>query len=331
MQTIRHLIPLFLLCITIASCHNKQAQDAEPADSLYSEEQIDSLTFLHNHHYTRNYNFVVTADSLALLKTLPANIIVPIEPDTVVIRKNENIVVADIDITESNNKDSVWIRVARDQDTFGWTTESELLASVVPDDPISQFIVFFSNTHLLAFVFIISIVTLLYISRITFRHKTKRVHFDDFASFYPTLLSLIVAAAATFYSSIQLFAPDKWQHFYFHPTLNPFSLPPILAIFLCSVWALIIVGIAVIDDAFHKLSASDALLYTGGLSAVCAAFYIIFSVATLYYIGYPLLFIYAFFAIRHHYKHGRFLFKCGNCGANMHKKGRCPKCGTVNE
>lgn len=331
MRTIKSLVFLLFFCIVATGCHNKQKQNAEPADSLYSEEQTDSLTFLHNHHYTKNYNFVVTADSLVLLKTLPADIAIPIEPDTVVIKKHENIVVADINRMESNSEDSVWIRVAHDQDTFGWTTESKLLASVVPDDPISQFIVFFSNTHLLAFVFIISVVTILYIWHIIFQRKTRVTLFNDMASFYPTLLSLIVASAATFYSSIQLFAPDKWQHFYFHPTLNPFSLPPILAAFLCSVWAIIIVGIAVIDDVFHKLPTGDALLYTGGLSAVCAALYLVFSVATIYYAGYPLLFIYAFFAIRRYYRHGRFLFKCGNCGADMHKKGRCPKCGATNE
>lgn len=36
--------------------------------------------------------------------------------------------------------------------TQGWIRESEMLAGVSPDDPISQFIDFFSNTHLLVFL-----------------------------------------------------------------------------------------------------------------------------------------------------------------------------------
>ena len=72
------------------------------------------------------------------------------------------------------------------------------------------------------------------------------VHFNDISSFYPTLLAVIVALSAAFYASIQLFAPETWREFYFHPSLNPFSQPLLLNIFLVLVWAMLIIGLATI-------------------------------------------------------------------------------------
>ena len=42
---------------------------------------------------------------------------------------------ADIRIMSVDSIDSVWVQVARDQQTFGWIHESKLLPNVVPDDP----------------------------------------------------------------------------------------------------------------------------------------------------------------------------------------------------
>ena len=123
------------------------------------------------------------------------------------------------------------------------------------------------------------------------------MHLRDIPSFYPTLLALLVASSATFYASIQLFAADTWQHFYYHPTLNPFSTPPLLSVFLSSVWAILIVALATVDDVRHRLPFGDAVLYLFGLCGVCAVNYILFSLSTLYYVGYPLLAAYFYFAI----------------------------------
>jgi hypothetical protein len=109
-----------------------------------------------------------------------------------------------------------------------------------------------------------------------YRHNAHIVHFNDIDSFYPTLLCLIVASSATLYASIQTFNPELWKHFYFHPTLNPFSVPLALGVFLSSVWAMLIVGLAAVDDVRHQLPFGDAVLYLGGLAAVCAVNYIVF-------------------------------------------------------
>lgn len=71
-----------------------------------------------------------------------------------------------------------------------------------------------------------------------------------------------------------------------------------IGLFLATVWAILIVGLACVDEVKHRLPAGDAVLYLGGLVGVCAIDYIIFSVTTLYYIGYLLLVAYIWFAIR---------------------------------
>ena len=198
--------------------------------------------------------------------------------------------------------DSVWVQLATEDNTFGWSRESNLLPRVVPDDPISEFIMTFSNVHLLIFLVIILIITLLYLVRKIFHSNGKIVHFNDIDSPYPTALVLMVSISATFYATIQTFEPEVWRQFYFHPTLNPFAVPRILGFFLASVWSILIIGLACVDEVHHRLPVGDGLLYMGGLAGVCALDYIIFSVTTLYYIGYVILIAYVYFAIRAYVK-----------------------------
>ena len=321
---------LFAVLLLCTSCYHKGAKHgvaATVADSLSG----DSLNFERTHHYNENYNFIVKSDSLVLLKQQPEEMLSRLHSDSVTVYKHQPLVVADIRMLPADDVDSVWVQVARDQHTFGWIHEIDLLPNVVPDDPISQFIMIFSNTHLLVFFIIISLISVYYIMRKLLSASLPIVHFRDIASFYPTLLVLLVAASASFYASIQMFAPDVWQHFYFHPTLNPFSVSLPLGIFLASVWAILLVGLAAVDDVRHLLPFGDALLYLCGLAAVCALNYIIFSISTLYYIGYPLLAAYIFFALRRYFALGRLRFVCGNCGASLRQKTRCPRCGALNE
>ena len=134
--------------------------------------------------------------------------------------------------------------------------------------------------------------------RLLLRKGAKIVHFNDIPSFYPTTLCLLVASAAVLYSSIQLFGPESWRHFYYHPSLNPFALPLHLGMFVSSVWVIVIVAIATVDDVTKHLALADAILYLGGLMAICAVCYVVFSITTLYYIGYPLLLAYYYFALK---------------------------------
>ena len=167
-----------------------------------------------------------------------------------------------------------------------------------PDDPISQFIDLFSDIHLLVFLGLVVVIVAAYGVRHLLRRGAKIVHFNDIPSFYPTALCLLVSASAVLYSSIQVFGPETWRHFYYHPSLNPFALPFWLGLFVSSVWAIIIVAIATVDDVSRHLPMGASILYLGGLTAVCAVDYVIFSVTTLYFVGYPLLIAYFYFAIR---------------------------------
>ena len=300
-----------------------------------TEEQLDSISFYTTHHYTQNYNFVVTGDSLVVIAQEPGAMPIPevvslswreegggrkentpaaesgsehisLHPPhsslhefpSITLRKHERIVVADIMTVPSDTVDSVWVKVARDQLTFGWIHENELLAKVSPDDPISQFIDLFSDVHLLVFLAFCVVIIAAYGVRRLMRRGAKIVHFNDIPSFYPTALCLLVASSAVLYSSIQLFGPESWRHFYYHPSLNPFGLPLHLGLFVSSVWAIIIVAIATVDDVTKHLPLGSAVLYLGGLTAVCAVDYVVFSITTLYYIGYPLLIVYFIFALR---------------------------------
>lgn len=299
---------IYHLSFTVA-CYNRGPITPDAWD--LTKQQLDSISFYTTHHYTQNYNFVVTGDSLVVVAQQPEDMAVPEvvsieieaigkewQKDSITLRKNERIVVADIKTVPSDTIDSVWVKVARDQLTFGWVHENELLAKVSPDDPISQFIDFFSDTHLLIFLAFCVVIVAAYGVRRLMKLGAKIVHFNDIPSFYPATLCLLVATSAVIYSSIQVFGPESWRHFYYHPSLNPFALPLHLGLFVTSVWAIIIVAIATVDDVTKHLSLGESILYLGGLAAICAVDYVIFSITTLYYIGYPLLIVYYYFAIR---------------------------------
>lgn len=303
--TVRLLLLLFLL----TGCYNKGPLTPDAWD--LTRQQLDSISFYTTHHYSQNYNFVVTGDSLVVVEQQPGGMDIPDvvseeiksvglerQKDSIVLHRHEHIVVADIRTVSADSIDSVWVKVARDQLTFGWVHESELLAKVSPDDPISQFINIFSDVHLLVFLAFCVVIVAAYGVRRLLRKGAKIVHFNDIPSFYPTTLCLLVASSAVLYSSIQLFGPESWRHFYYHPSLNPFALPFHLGLFVSSVWAIVIVAIATVDDVSKHLSLGETILYLGGLAAICAVCYVVFSITTLYYIGYPLLVAYYIFAIR---------------------------------
>ena len=291
----------------------------------------DSLAFRVKHHYSQGFNFIVTSDSLMLLRQQPEEAVNEMKTDSFAVKKGKEVVVADIRILPNDKQDSVWVQIATEDYAFGWIHESRLLKQVDPADPISQFISTFSNVHLLIFLIVFSIMGVGYLARKILKKNAHIVHFNDISSFYPTLLAVIVALSAAFYASIQLFAPETWREFYFHPSLNPFSQPLLLNIFLVLVWAMLIIGLATIDDVRRLLKSGETLLYLSGLGAVCAVNYIVFSVLTLYYIGYPLLIAYIYYAFRVYLRKSSETYYCGNCGVRLHRKGRCPQCGAVNE
>ena len=314
MRKILLVFYLFTSYLLLTGCYRNKARELPSADTTavkYVAPQIDtvalkqkrdSLLFLAQHHYTENFNFVVRADSLPLFKQQPEEIISQMATDSFYVYKNEPLVVADIRVMSIDPVDSVWVQLARDQVTFGWIHESELLPNVDPNDPISQFITTFSNSHLLIFLVVFIFIGVAYTGRIAIKRNAKIVHFNDIPTPYPMSLALTVATSATLYATIQNFTPQLWRHFYFHPTMNPLLAPFLIAVFLVSVWAIIIVGLAAVDEVRKNLPLDEAVLYLFGLAGVCAVDYIVFTFTTIYYIGYPLLVAYFWFAINRYRK-----------------------------
>lgn len=280
------------------------------------------MRFASGHHYTVNYNFSVMVDSLQLATE-------PQDSDSVTVYKEDLLVVADFLTLEQDSLDSIYVKVARDQETFGWIPESRLLDAVAPDDPISQFIYLFSHTHLRWFLLLIGLAILNYLYRVSLRKPLLIVYFNDIDSPYPALFCLFVAISATFYGSIQHFVPETWVQYYYNPSLNPFELPLGLACFITCFWILVILLIAVIDEVFRKLPVKDALTYLVGMAAICVVCYIFFTFTTAYYIGYLFLACYIAFALFRSLSFSR--YQCGNCGHRLRRRTeKCPHCGMQN-
>ncbi len=307
----RKLLPLLLLLL-LASCYNR-TQEA----GLYEV----------------NDNFVVTSDSLRLQAQQPLhNMPTPLGgmADSLFILRGERLVIAQIDTIPEDSVDSVWVKVARDQMLMGWAHERELLSRVVPDDPISRFIYLFSLRHLPYFVCLIALaLTLLVVRHV--RHAHSRVFLlNDIASVYPTLLTVVLGGAAVLYAHIQRFEPDMWVRFYYHPTLNPFSLPMMLGLFVFLFWLILILSMAVADEVLDQLPLAEAVFYLLTLLGVCMCLYTLFSLAAFYWAGVVLYALYALLALWRFFRKFRPRYVCGQCGCKMHSLGKCPHCGAHN-
>lgn len=296
------MLMVFVLFFVTSCYHRHIAKGQHAALVEYSDRQRDSISFSSTHHYTYRYNFVVAADSLMLIKQQPEEYVNHLTIDSFAVMQHCLLVVSDIRIIPQDRVDSVWIQLATEDNVFGWIHESNMLSKVVPDDPISQFIMVFSNTHLLIFLIVFVLIGVSYLVKKIFTRNAPIVHFNDIDSPYPTALVLMVSLSAAFYATIQTYMPEVWRHFYFHPTLNPFAVPKVLGFFLASVWAILILAIACVDEVKNRLTLGEGILYLGGLMGMCALDYIIFSISTLYTVGYIILVAYFWYAIRAYLK-----------------------------
>lgn len=281
--------------------------------------------------YEVNDNFLLAADSLVLQTQEPLhNMPVDTLSDSIILFHSDHLVVAEIAVIPEDSIDSVWVKVARDQLSMGWTHQSSFLASIVPDDPISQFIYLFSQRHLWYFLGLVFAMLVLVLWRQMRHSRFHMLYLNDIPSFYPTLLTLMLSGSAILYASIQRFVPETWVQFYYHPTLNPFGLPLILSLFICSFWLLIVLFLATLDEVYRQLSITEAILYLFSLMGICMACYLVFSLAALNWVGYVLYVLFTTVSAGWYFRHFRPRYICGKCGAKMHDLGTCSKCGTTN-
>lgn len=329
MRPVKTLLALVLTALMAAACY----YPTPPPDDGWTvgDGSLDTTAFVRHHHYGPNFNFKVTADTLPLAPCRPGTARLDSWADTAVVRRGDKIVVADIALVPSDTTDSVWLKLARDQTTMGWTSERRLAEAAVPDDPISQFIHTFSGSRTRLALCIVGLMAAFFLVQAARRRHLHVVHFNDIDSFYPTLLCLTVSGAATLYGSLQHFVPETWVEFYYHPTLNPFGLPLVMSVFVVSVWLMGITALAVLDDVRRRLDWADIPAYVAGLAGVCMVLYLFFSLSTPYYVGYPCLVAYWAFAIRSYARRRTPRYVCGRCGAPLPRLGRCPHCGALNQ
>ena len=271
-------------------------------------------------------------DSLSLQSSQPLhNLPVDTLCEQISVHYGDPLVVAEMLVIPEDSVDSVWVKLARDQFTMGWVHQRDFQASVVPDDPISQFIHLFSIRHLGIFliVFLVSLIVLLW--QVFGKRKPHVFFLRDILSPYPTYLLITLALSALLYAGIQHYVPETWVLYYYHPTLNPFGLPLILSLFLCSVWVLFVLTIATIDEVFRQLPVTEAVLYLVSLLGCCILCYLLFTLAALSPgVSYILFALFILVLLLRYFRHSRPRFLCGSCGKRMKELGKCPHCGAEN-
>ena len=282
--------------------------------------------------YAVGDNFELSVDSLMLQSSQPLhNLPIDTTCEQLSVYFRDPLVVAETLVIPEDSVDSVWVKLARDQFTMGWVHQRDFFESVVPDDPISQFIHLFSMRHLgyFAILFAISLLALFYQ---VFSRKQPHVFFlRDILSPYPTALLITLAVSALLYAGIQHYVPETWVLYYYHPTLNPFGLPIILSLFLCSVWMLLVLALTTIGEVYRQLPIGESVLYLLSLLGCCILCYLLFTLAALSPgASYILFALFALVLIIRHYRNSRAKYLCGSCGERLQRLGRCPHCGAEN-
>ena len=313
---------LFCLGLLFSSCRY-----TPPVLSGEAVEQCarDSVAYLFERHYTWNTNLVLQADSINLVA-------LPLKESYSTLRQGDRVVVAELDVHPNDTVDSVWVKLAHSQEVQGWLRECEMKQAFVPADSISQAIYLFSDTHIPYFIVICALFVAFWLIRMLRRKSFRKSGFGDIDYVYPLLLCLLMAFCATLYETMQVFVPDTWEHFYYNPTLSPFRVPLVLALFLSGLWAFVVVLVATVDVLFRRLPLTTAVFYLLGLASACIFCYFFFILTTGIYVGYVFLVLLAVLFVRvlRRSLHTS-LYRCGHCGEALSQKGTCPYCGALNE
>jgi hypothetical protein len=318
------------------SKQNPTTEESTDTVPKLTPQQVDSVVFRLTHHYGPNFNFELKADSM---------ILVPREgdliQDTCVVRNKDLLVVAQIkriEASDSTMEDTFLIKVAHDQTTMGWVKESELLENAVPDDPISQLIDFMTGSRAIWMSSFLGFGVIAFFFRKMRKQKMsiglsdlKVVDLIEMDSFYPPLLLILVACVAALYASVQNFVPEFWQEYYFHPTMNPLLLPPIMAVLVTLVWLTLIVIVAVVIEVYNNFYSFRGIIYLFEIAGLCMLVYLLISWTILIYVGYLLLPILIAYLIYYYFKYIRCTMTCGHCGRKIKEKGICKHCGAINE
>ena len=174
--------------------------------SCYYQEEDSTL-------YEVGDNFELCADSLSLQSSQPLHNL-PIDTlcEQLHVYYGDPLVVAETLIIPEDSVDSIWVKLARDQYTMGWTHQRNFIGNVVPDDPISRFIHLFSIRHLGLFgiLFAISLLALLYQIFVFVKPFVvhRKIINDRLLGFFQCLHSLSIFNKQSIYASIETAFPS---------------------------------------------------------------------------------------------------------------------------
>lgn len=281
--------------------------------------------------YDINDNFLLADDSLTVQLAQPMHTqpVDSMSPRALFV-PHDTIVIAQIRYIPEDCVDSTWVMIVNNRYAMGWLHESELLQNVMPIDPISHFIHFFSKYHTTIFIIIIALAVFVIGWSLMLRQPLCLPFYGDKVLLYPMLLLLTFCTAVVLYSTIQEVMPEEWVYYYYHPTLDPFDYPFLLSMFIGSFWLMIVLLLASADEVFRHLRLVNALVYVVAYFALLSVAYVVLSHVTLADAsGYVVLGLLTLLVV------GRFLwmrpkYACGKCGGPLRHKGKCPNCGAVN-
>ena len=242
---------LFFILFLFSSCHYSRPN---LEDESLSQQMRDSLTYLYERHYTWDTNLEVKTDSVQLE-------LLPVKGAYYQLHRGDRVVVAEFAVHPADSIDSVWVKLAHSQEVQGWLRETDLKRAFVPTDSISEAIYVFSDTHASYFIVVFAIFVAVWLVRVFRRKQLQLVYFHAIDSLYPLALCLLMAFCATVYESIQVFAPDTWEHYYYNPTLSPFKVPFVLSMFLVGLWLFLVVLLVVLGALFRWLAPAAAVFY----------------------------------------------------------------------
>lgn len=285
---------------------------------------VDSLDATARYRYLLDTNLELVDDSIRLA-------CLPVMDCYITLNRGDRVVVAELAEHPTDSIETLWVKLARSEAQQGWLPLTQMKRSFVPTDSISQAIYLFSRTHASYFIAIWALFVVVWLLRKLFKEPMMMVYVNDIDSLYPLLLCLLMALSATLYASIQQFAPALWEQFYYNPTLSPLHTPWLISLFLASLWLIVLVLIAAIDDSFTQLSPLAALSYLLGLAAGCVCCYFFFMITTAWYVGYPCLLLLGWLFVRRARRSWRLSrYRCGRCGHPLTGPGLCSHCGALN-
>lgn len=312
-----HMILVFLLAVLSGGCGTGYETEMEKQRETLSPYEVDGEV----PPYGRNYNFIVTADSLRLKGE--AN-----DRQETVLHKRDAIVVSEFSVAGSDSAEMLWVKVARDQSSQGWISGAELTGSTVPADPVSQFLMLFGRNK--CTYFICALLCFLFFFALR-KMKRKSSPVAGIVSAYPSVLCFVAVLSSTVYVYVSRHSPELWAYYFYNPVLNPFELPLPLSVLVSCVWLMVMMLVAVIDDLTRVYT-----VYTFYNLMIAFSGCVICYILPVLLCGYSLTAVYLFFlfvlvvAVRNVVFAVGCRYRCGNCGSILRDKGSCHWCGYDN-